>query len=324
MPFVSVVIPTKGRPHLLLRAVRSVLDQHYRDLELIVVVDDDAATEKQLALVDDPRLRVIVNPQSLGANLARNVGGRAALGPWVAFLDDDDEWLPTKLERQLALVPPDAQNVIATCRTLVITPSGQSVLPRNVYDNESPFDEWLFDRRSLFGGQSFLQTSSLMMPTALFQTVLFRPRVQHDEWDLVLRARTQCELSIVTASDVLVRHYAGEERVSLSNSHNVAESLEWINTTRHSISRRAYSGFCLTVIARHIAKGGHPSDFFRTLALAFRHGAPTAAQLLVYLAAWLVPDGVRQRVRYAIPGVSGKSDATKRALAPSDARRSNR
>jgi glycosyltransferase involved in cell wall biosynthesis len=307
MPFVSVVIPTKGRPDLLLRAVRSVLDQRYRDLELIVVVDDDAATEKQLALVDDSRLRVIVNPESLGANRARNVGASAALGPWIAFLDDDDEWLPTKLERQLALAKPDAQNVVVTCRTLVITPSGQSVLPRRVYDNELPFDEWLFDRRSLFGGQSFLQTSSLMMPTALFQAVLFRPRVQHDEWDLVLRARTQCELSIVTAPEVLVRHYAGEERASLSNSHNIAESLDWINATRHSISRRAYSGFCLTVIARHIAKGGHLSDFIRTLALAFRHGAPTPTQLLVYLAAWLVPNGVRHRVRHGVSGMPGKS-----------------
>ncbi len=307
MPFVSVVIPTKGRPLLLLRAVRSVLDQHYRDLELIVVVDDDAVTEKQLALVDDPRLRVIVNPESLGANLARNVGAQAALGPWVAFLDDDDEWLPTKLERQLALVKPDAQDVIVASRTLVITPLGRSVLPRNVYDNELPFDEWLFDRRSLFGGQAFLQTSSLMMPTALFRRVLFRPRVQHDEWDLVLRARAQCNLSIVTAPEVLVRHYAEEKRVSLSNNHNVAESLDWINSIRPSISRRAYSGFCLTVIARHIAKRGRASDFFHTLALAFRHGAPTTMQLLVYLAVWLIPDGARHRVRYAIRGVSGKS-----------------
>ena len=307
MPFVSVVIPTKGRALLLLRAVRSVLDQHYRDLELIVVVDDDAATEKQLALVDDPRLRVIVNPESLGANLARNVGAQAALGPWVAFLDDDDEWLPTKLERQLALVKPDAQDVIVASRTLVITPLGRSVLPRNVYDNELPFDEWLFDRRSLFGGQAFLQTSSLMMPTALFRRVLFRPRVQHDEWDLVLRARAQCNLSIVTAPEVLVRHYAEEKRVSLSNNHNVAESLDWINSIRPSISRRAYSGFCLTVIARHIAKRGRASDFFHTLALAFRHGAPTTMQLLVYLAVWLIPDGARHRVRYAIRGVSGKS-----------------
>ncbi len=307
MPFVSVVIPTKGRALLLLRAVRSVLDQHYRDLELIVVVDDDAVTEKQLALVDDPRLRVIVNPESLGANLARNVGAQAALGPWVAFLDDDDEWLPTKLERQLALVKPDAQDVIVASRTLVITPLGQSVLPRNVYDNELPFDEWLFDRRSLFGGQAFLQTSSLMMPTALFRRVLFRPRVQHDEWDLVLRARAQCNLSIVTAPEVLVRHYAEEKRVSLSNNHNVAESLDWINSIRPSISRRAYSGFCLTVIARHIAKRGRASDFFHTLALAFRHGAPTTMQLLVYLAVWLIPDGARHRVRYAIRGVSGKS-----------------
>src|SRR5437764_416053 len=103
MPELSVVIPTAGRPALVVRAVGSVLAQTLRDLEVIVVVDGlDPPSEAALAALADPRLRMIVNPRSVGPGEARNVGVAAARAPWVAFLDDDDEWLPEKAARQLA------------------------------------------------------------------------------------------------------------------------------------------------------------------------------------------------------------------------------
>src|ERR1700743_3192727 len=107
MPIVSIVIPTAGRPQLVLAAARSVLAQTVTDIELIVVVDGpDPDTEAALTTVADPRLRVLRNPASVGPGQSRNVGLAAARGDWVAFLDDDDEWLPQKLARQLAAAPP--------------------------------------------------------------------------------------------------------------------------------------------------------------------------------------------------------------------------
>jgi glycosyltransferase involved in cell wall biosynthesis len=101
-PIVSVVIPTKNRPSLVDRAVRSVLCQTIESLEVVVVVDGpDPETEAVLAKITDARLRVVVLPASGGAPAARNAGFSGARGAWIALLDDDDEWLPNKLERQL-------------------------------------------------------------------------------------------------------------------------------------------------------------------------------------------------------------------------------
>jgi glycosyltransferase involved in cell wall biosynthesis len=97
MPAVSVVVPTHDRPALLRRAVASVLDQTVTDLE-VVVVDDGSA---EPVVLDDERVRVLRHDVALGAPSARNSGVAASTGDVVAFLDDDDEWLPTKLARQL-------------------------------------------------------------------------------------------------------------------------------------------------------------------------------------------------------------------------------
>lgn len=94
---VSVVIPTRNRPHLLLdRALRSALTQTLSNIEVIVVVDGpDPATLQTLHGITDPRLRVVALPENLGGAEARNVGVRHARAEWVALPDDDDEWLPS-------------------------------------------------------------------------------------------------------------------------------------------------------------------------------------------------------------------------------------
>jgi glycosyltransferase involved in cell wall biosynthesis len=100
-PFFSVIIPTHNRAGLLEQALQSVLEQTFTDFEVIVVDDhstDD--TQARLARYDDPRLTYFLNDHSRGGAGARNAGIARAKGQWIAFLDDDDVWLPQKLERQ--------------------------------------------------------------------------------------------------------------------------------------------------------------------------------------------------------------------------------
>jgi glycosyltransferase involved in cell wall biosynthesis len=101
---VSCIIPTFNRAHVLERAVQSVLNQTYCDLECIVV--DDASTDETHALLEkiyDPRLKLIRLEKNRGVSAARNCGAREARGQWLAFLDSDDEWLAHKLEEQVKL-----------------------------------------------------------------------------------------------------------------------------------------------------------------------------------------------------------------------------
>ncbi len=105
MPRVSVIIPTYNRATTLPRAIDSALEQTVEDLEVVVV--DDGSTDETasvLAGYDDPRVRVVTHETNRGANVARNTGIEHARGEYVAFLDSDDEWRPTKLENQLAVL----------------------------------------------------------------------------------------------------------------------------------------------------------------------------------------------------------------------------
>jgi glycosyltransferase involved in cell wall biosynthesis len=101
-PEVSVIIPTRDRRDRVRVAVRSVLAQ--RDVRLEVLVVDDASTDGTAAMIaalGESRVRVVRNDTSLGESGARNRGIQEAMGPWIAFLDDDDLWAPDKLPSQL-------------------------------------------------------------------------------------------------------------------------------------------------------------------------------------------------------------------------------
>ena len=110
-PLISVIMPAYNSAAYLPYAIRSVLSQTYRNLELIVVDDASADdTEAILASFSDPRLCVIRNEKNIGVGAARNRGVAAASGNWIAFLDADDTWKPDKLEKQMHLLlhHPDA------------------------------------------------------------------------------------------------------------------------------------------------------------------------------------------------------------------------
>lgn len=105
MGLVSVILPTYNRAELLKRAIRSVLEQKYTDLECIII--DDASTDNTIhimELFDDSRLIYLHHKNNLGTSAARNTGIAFAKGDLIAFLDDDDEWLPSKLEKQVPFI----------------------------------------------------------------------------------------------------------------------------------------------------------------------------------------------------------------------------
>ncbi len=300
MPLVSVIIPTFGRPQLLARAINSVLSQSMTDFELIVVVDgDDSSTGLFLSTLKEPKLRSIVHSHKQGAGRARDTGVDASLGVWVAFLDDDDEWLPTKLEQQLAYAP--SQPAILMTLSKVMSSKDSSVQPADPFEGAQSIDEWLFDRRSwLKGGQSFLQTSSLMMPRLMFKELRFRDTKQHEEWELVIRAVKQLDYALVTVREPLVIYHVPEQRASLSKTYTWTRSIEWINQLGDLISPRAYSGFCLTVAARSVANDQIYSAFFPLIKAAFLKGRPSTKQLLAFFLLWLLPEDLRNSIRRKI------------------------
>lgn len=99
---ISVIIPTYNRANLIERSVRSVLDQTYDNLEVIVV--DDCSTDdtgEVIEKIKDPRLRYNKLPSNQGVSNARNVGVSLATASLIAFQDSDDRWRKDKLEKQM-------------------------------------------------------------------------------------------------------------------------------------------------------------------------------------------------------------------------------
>jgi glycosyltransferase involved in cell wall biosynthesis len=109
-PLVTAIVPSRGRPLLLQRAIRSITYQDYDGpIECLVVYDGDDAPAPAETLQGQRSLRAIRNTRTPGAAGARNTGALAARGEFLAFCDDDDEWLPEKLQRQVdALAKRDA------------------------------------------------------------------------------------------------------------------------------------------------------------------------------------------------------------------------
>ena len=113
---VSAVITTHNRLELLKRAIDSVLNQTYANIECIVVSDDSSdGTDDYCANIKQIRFISIPASQSKGGNYARNIGISAAKGEYVAFLDDDDYWLPEKIECQIILAE-EKQSDFIYCR----------------------------------------------------------------------------------------------------------------------------------------------------------------------------------------------------------------
>ena len=294
---VSVVIPTLDRPHLLLRALRSVFNQTYPHIEVLVVVDRPSEeTIAALGAIEDRRLRVIFNPYPVNAAAARNLGADHAKGSWIAFLDDDDEWLPTKIEKQLSLGLQRGE-VLVSCLSRIFTQRSSYILPQKIYDNDTRLDEYLFDRRSARAAEGFLQTSSFMMPRSLFEKVRFYEDRLHDDWDFALRLSNEWKIRIETVPEELTILYLDEQRPSLTSRSKWRGSLVWIDQVRQMISRRSYGGFCLGVVGSKAAQDRAYSAFGLILYRAFRYGSPSLWRISTYFSVWLLPEDAYRHLK---------------------------
>lgn len=139
-PVVSVVLPTYDRPEMVREAVQSVAAQRYPAVELIVV--DDASPSPAEPVVEDaapPELqwRCLRHSTNQGANSARNTGIDAASGEIIAFIDDDDRWLPGKLSRQVAAFQEDENVGVVLVGQQFVTEGGKTTVELPVIDGNS-------------------------------------------------------------------------------------------------------------------------------------------------------------------------------------------
>lgn len=302
-PLVTAVIPTRNRPELVVRAARSALAQSYTPLEVVVVVDGpDPRTEAALSQISDERLRVVCLTESVGGSDARNVGVKNAKGEWIAFLDDDDEWLHEKIEVQMrcACISPLPFPIISS-RLIARAPEADYIWPRRLPRAAEPIADYLFCRKHLFQGEGMIQTSTILTKRSLLQIVPFTSGLKkHQDWDWILRASAASGAGLAICSDPLLIYHMDAARPAISNSDDWRFSLEWIQSRRKYVTRRAYAAFVLLVVASQAAPAATASQYFALLLHALKSGSPTALELALFAGMRIIPKSTRRQVRAAL------------------------
>lgn len=168
MPLVSVIMNVRNGAPTLREAIDSVLAQTFADWELIVW--DDRSTDSSAAIVAeycDARIRYYLSPEDVPLGRARADAIRQATGEWIAFLDQDDVWLPHKLESQLALRQDDVALIYG--RTIRFYPSGFERDYDHAHEYESLPEGDIFTR--LFTESCFIAMSSAMFRRSAIESI---------------------------------------------------------------------------------------------------------------------------------------------------------
>jgi glycosyltransferase involved in cell wall biosynthesis len=244
---VSAVIPTRNRPEIVCRAVRSALCQTYKNLEIVVVVDGpNPSTAEALAALQEPRLRVMTLTIPVGGSEARNIGVRAARGEWIALLDDDDEWLPCKIATQVAIAQSiKSEFVVIANKYIDRRTSGDMIRPQIPQRPEQHISEYMFCEASFFHPrQGAIQTSTLFVSRSLLLKSPFTAglkRFQDIDW--LLRAVPQTGREVYIAPSILSIYHNDQASGRIGSSTDWHYLLHWAICNRGLFTAKAFSYF---------------------------------------------------------------------------------
>lgn len=252
---VSVVIPTFERPDYLERAVVSVAKQTYKKIEIIIVIDGKSDITKQkvseIKKKHDIKITLIETDIKVGGSEARNIGVNNSLGDYVAFLDDDDEWLKDKLEVQLDLISKKGlkNSDMFLCFTSAYVYNNKknnkyTVLPRVNYDKSTKKNiaNYLFEPNIIYL-DGFIQTSTILLPKTLAQLIPFKKGLpKHQDWDLLVNL-SEIEGLIVLQVEEPKSIYHTDVPKSVARTNKWRFSENWINERKKDVSEKAYFAF---------------------------------------------------------------------------------
>lgn len=218
-PNVSVILPTYNRAHLIKGSLQSVLDQSYRDFEVIVVDDGSTDnTEEVIRGFKDNRIRYIRCNNNRGASAARNTGLQACRGKYVAFIDSDDIWKKDKLKKQVDvfLSSPAEVGVVYTALW-----HNRKQICSSIYIHKKDGDLHEY----LLHGPFFIIPSVAMIRKDCFKlSGTFDERLKtHGDWDLMIRISKHYHFRFI--DEPLVIKYTYDDNIS-NNIRNAISGRE--------------------------------------------------------------------------------------------------
>lgn len=291
---VSIIIPTYRRPKEVQDAVRSALAQTYPTIEVIVVSDGpDPQTRSAIEQFGD-RVRYFEMPTNGGPAAARNRGVLQARGEWLAFLDDDDAMLPTKLEQQMKLADAGRPERIISCRLIYALGNREEIQPDVPIKPDEDLADYLLVRPGLLKRPGVVSLQAVLVHHSLVQKVPFTTHADHEDWAWLLEAWHHAGARVVFVWEPLVKYTIQVDSQSRSRRTNWKESLAWADQYRRWISDRAYASFLSTKVAMKAKRAGDRKALMQ-IARAVRNARPGLLELAFIWGMILLPDAVLHR-----------------------------
>lgn len=308
-PLVSVIIPVFNRANLIGRSIKSVLDQTYSNLELIVVDDNSSDdTSEVIHGIKDSRLKYIRNEVNLGPSKSRNKGIEFASGELVAFQDSDDEWLPEKLEKQVELLKKCSDK------------TGAVYCGMEFYDYKTGLkigdDIRYFDFRN-----NFLHGKNLYTPANV--TVVIKKSVLDDvgyfdeqlfaaeDTELAIRVSKKYDYAFVNEALVKVTRNHSQLTESVSNYSSAKEMI--FRKHRDYLSKRMLFGLCKEVANYYILKNDfNKAKEFINYSLQYKFDLSTLVQFVsINIVPWLLKFAYKKKYKGLFPHPSKEGQLIK-------------
>ena len=287
-PLVSIVIPVYNRAGMIGDTIDSCLQQTYDPFE-IVLVDDCSSDDLSAALLPfagEGRVRLVRHERNQGVSAARNSGVRAARGAFVAFLDSDDAWQPTKLEKQMAHVGSRSSGdfICGTLTEVRSEGSPSKVRPKWRKPRGVALGDFLFVHKvqrhlpevrwqgaPLMGG-CFAQTSSYLLPTALAAATPFRTALNQYEDMAFLVDLDQKGVDFLLVEEPLTLQNDDDRPGRLGAADDIARGERFLDVLGDALSPDARLAFKATHLA-HLHGRGRPMQVIGLVLRAFMRGA---------------------------------------------------
>lgn len=265
---ISVVIPTYNRANDLVKAIASVLKQTYPVTEILVCDDGSTDNSKELVIaINDPKVKWIDCGKNGGPAIPRNIGIKQSQGDWVAFLDSDDEWMPTKIEKQIEAI--EKYQVKAVCTNASRMRFGEDKGMFSDFSNSTVTLKDLMLQNSIICS-SVLVNKQLLLDTSLFPEE--KKFIAIEDYALWLRVSTKTDFAFV--NETLIK-YIDNVETSIRSTHSdgwiifdtiFSDFKNWIKKNNFRLNKEQKSDF--KKLLKKIKNKGIPTasdEFFRKL-----------------------------------------------------------
>jgi glycosyltransferase involved in cell wall biosynthesis len=256
-PEASIILPTYNRSHIINRAVKSVIHQSFEDFELIIV--DDASEDETKSIVSefrDERINYRSHQENRGGSAARNTGIKHAEGKYVFFIDSDDEWHPTKLERQINCIRSRSEEWVAVYCLVdqdlrlsrQIRSQLRSLLPigspvkKGIEGDEEVIRDLLMMNFQLGGASTLGVKRDVIEDVDGFDETFER----HQDWEFLIRVLQHGKLACVQ-EPLVIKHDSGSPNAQVYEQAKT----QYINKFSDLIEKYEGEGHDITTIHKH-------------------------------------------------------------------------